>query len=200
MAGDRRSGDAGACGPAIRPLGHEGDLGTRGGRHSVSVGQPGEKQDQGGERRLGWLGSVVIPDYAHQLREPLVPTGGVSGDGSIETSLSRLPDATFGVDHEVVGDVIPALVGAGVEVVPAAQDPRHVRGGVPVAARRMVDDQELDILGFEGAFGGKIGAPTRSRFDGQGPRGSRRQGGSDRQAGPCGDQLTSGYQAHQLKP
>jgi len=76
--------------------------------------------------------SVEIANHADQLRVALIATGGITRQRPGQTPLPSLPDHTFRVDDEVVGDVVPTLIRAGVEVEPSSQDIGGVGAGVSV--------------------------------------------------------------------
>lgn len=118
---------------------------------------------------------VVVANDADELGEALIPTGGVAGNRSVEASMPALPDIASRVDQEVVGNVIPALLGAGVKVIEGAENSRSVGRSVTIPRRRMMHDQEPDFLRRQRSFGWAIDRPGRAGMDAQRRSWSHRQ-------------------------
>lgn len=199
VTGDGSRRDRRARRPLVRPLGGERHRRLRCGRDAVAICQPGQEHDQRGKGGWGRLGGVIVADDTDELAEALVATGCVPGHRTVETALSRLPDGTFGVDHEVVGDIVPALGRPGVIVEPSPEDLGDVRRGVPIARRGVMDDQESDILGMERALGWAVRPPTRPWLDGQAGCRHRPPGAEGRQPGETAYQLSASDRGH-LRP
>lgn len=200
VARDGRRSDGGAGRPQVGAAGDEGHLGARARRDSVSVCQPGQQQDERAAGGLCRLGGVVVADDTNQLGETLVAAGGVAGHRSRDASLTALPNPSFRVDDEVVGDVVPTFVGARVIVEPAAQDSRDIGTGVPVAGGGVMNDQELDVLRIERPLRWMSRAPARSGVDCESSGWERQARAEQGGPGGCSQELAAGDQAHRRKP
>ena len=101
----------------------------------MSIGKPSEQSPQGAQCCGRRLTAVEVTDDTYQLGEALIAPGGVTSHRSRQASLPSFPHHPLRVDDEVVCNVVPAFIGAGVEVEPTPQDPGHVGRGVSIARR-----------------------------------------------------------------
>lgn len=97
------------------------------------VGEPGKERYNGHQGLCCGITGIEVTDQANELTVSLVATCGIPGNRPSDASGTALPYAATRIDQEVVGDVVPAFLGTGMEVVEATQDRRCVRGRMPVS-------------------------------------------------------------------
>lgn len=95
----------------------------------------------------GGLSCVEIADQANQLAVALIASRGIPCHCASNAASPALPDTAASVDQEVVGNVVPTLLRAGVKVIKATQDPRCICGPVPIPRRRVMHQEKLDFFG-----------------------------------------------------
>lgn len=170
---------------SVGALRRESDLRTRCGGDAISIGQPRQQPHERRQRSPARLGGVVVADDAHELAEPLIPAGGVPCYRAVETAGPTFPDPPVSIDQEVVGDVIPSLLRAGVIVVEASEDSGSIGAAVTVAGGGVVDDEEPDVLCIKWAQRRPIRRPCLPGVDGRRP-GWDRQAASGKGQACCG--------------
>jgi hypothetical protein len=117
--GGRRADDD--CRPSVR-------------RHSVQRQLPGQQPLERSDRRREWRDAREAAQH-DDARGLLVVAAGVSADhGLVDAPRAPLPDATEGVDREVVGDV-PEAPHVAVVVEDREQDAGNISGAI--ALRRL---------------------------------------------------------------
>ena len=198
MPCDRRCAHSRALRPLVGPAGHEAHLGARRRRYAEPVGQPRENTDQ--RRMCGRSGrsQIRVADQANELREALIASRRRTGHCFLQTPLAPLPDAAGRVDHEVVRDVGPPLVGTRVICVPASEDRGHIGSRMAVVRCRVVDEEKPHVL--RGNRPGRwLGRPCGPRVDGEPPCRQGDTGAGDHHPGGGANELASG-QGHGAKP
>ena len=190
VAGDGGGGDRAAGGVAVGAPAGEGDGGAGLQGHVVAVGQGAEDAGQGVEGGAGGGHVGKGADEAAQLRRALVAAGGVAAHGVVQAAGAALEGAAEPVDQEVVGDVGPALLRPGVQVVERAQVGHRAGLVVGVAGGRVVHQQEAHVLALQGTLRWEVGAPRGTGEHGGGaePHGGGRGGGGGGSQEPVGGQ------------
>lgn len=162
----------------------------------MPIGKPGEKSVQGAQCCRRRLTGVEVTYETYQLGEALIAPSGVTSHRSRQASVPSFPHHSLRVDDEVVCNVVPALIGAGVEVEPTPQDPGHVGRGVAIARRRVMNQEEFHVLGGKWAFGRMLRAPQGPRVDGDSPHRQCQGVGCHREASSRAEELSTGEQSH----
>jgi len=182
---DRRRGHQVTGSMSVGAPRRECDLGPRCSGDAIAIGQPCQQPHERGQRGLGGLGGVVVADDADELAESLVPACCVSCYRAVETAGPTFPDTPVSIDQEVVGDVIPSLLSAGVIVVEASEDSRSIDAAVTVAGSGVVHDEEPHVLSIQWTQWRPIRCPRFPGVDGRCPGGDR-QAAAGKGEASCG--------------
>ncbi len=172
VSGDRRCGDAAPLGPAVRAARREASLGSRTGVDVVRVRQHRQQAEHGGPRGCGGRYCGVVSDEAGELRKALTTARGRALHWPSQAPGTALPHPAVAVYHEVVGQIGPALLSAGVVPIKGPKLAHYLARPVIVRTLGMMHEQESNVagvLGLQLAFSRQPSAPIRTGSTGAQP-------------------------------
>ena len=111
---------------------------------AIPVGEPRQHRRRSGPGSGRGPHGGEVSQQAHQLGETLAAAGGIGLHGTRQGAGAPLPHIAVAADEELVAHVAPALGGAGLVAVRAAN---HIAGvGVVVGTCRVMYEEELRFL------------------------------------------------------